>query len=167
MVAAVEHAPSAAAYRFYGFTLDLVRGALLAADGAEVALRPKAFALLRRFVESAGRLIDKDEIMAAVWPGVIVTDDSVTQVVKEIRRALGDDAQRLLRTVPRRGFLFAAEVSPVGDGAAPPAAVLPAAVLPAAVLPAAVLPAAVLPASGVAREGPLGTTFSPPTPAAP
>ncbi len=55
--------------------------------------------------------------MAAIWPGVIVTDDSVTQVVKEIRRALGDGEQRLLRTVPRRGFLFAAEVSRVDDQA--------------------------------------------------
>ncbi|MBV8869584.1 MAG: transcriptional regulator, partial [Acetobacteraceae bacterium] len=95
--------PKSAVYRFDCFTLDLVRGALLAAGGTEVALRPKAFSLLRQLVENAGRLIDRDEIMAAVWPGVIVTDDSVTQAIKEIRRALGDGEQRLLRTVPRRG----------------------------------------------------------------
>jgi TolB-like protein len=110
-------APKGTVYRFDCFTLDLVRGALLAAGGTEVALRPKAFTLLRQLVENAGRLIDRDEIMAAVWPGVIVTDDSVTQVVKEIRRALGDAEQRLLRTVPRRGFLFAAEVSRLDDKA--------------------------------------------------
>jgi TolB-like protein len=110
-------APKGTVYRFDCFTLDLIRGALLAAGGTEVALRPKAFALLRQLVENAGRLIDRDEIMAAVWPGVIVTDDSVTQVVKEIRRALGDGEQRLLRTVPRRGFLFAAEVSRIDDQA--------------------------------------------------
>lgn len=104
-------------YRFDCFTLDLIRGALLAAGGTEIALRPKAFALLRQLVENAGRLIDRDEIMEAIWPGVTVTDDSVTQVVKEIRRALRDDEQRLLRTVPRRGFLFAAEVSRVDDKA--------------------------------------------------
>jgi TolB-like protein len=68
-------------------------------------------------VENAGRLLDRDEIMAAVWPGVSVTDDSVTQAIKEIRRALGDGEQRLLRTVPRRGFLFAAEFSRVDDKA--------------------------------------------------
>ncbi|HJS83948.1 MAG TPA: winged helix-turn-helix domain-containing protein [Acetobacteraceae bacterium] len=110
-------APKGTVYRFDCFTLDLVRGALLAAGGTEVALRPKAFALLRQLVENAGRLIERDEIMAAVWPGVIVTDDSVTQAVKEIRRALGDGEQRLLRTVPRRGFLFAAEVSRIDDKA--------------------------------------------------
>ena len=98
-------------YRFDRFTLDTVRGALLAAGGTEVALRPKAFVLLARLVENAGRLLDRDEIMRAVWPGVVVTDDSITQCVKEIRRALGDEEQRLLRTLPRRGFLFAAEVS--------------------------------------------------------
>ncbi len=111
------HGPKGTVYRFDCFTLDLVRGALLAAGGTEVALRPKAFAFLRQLVENAGRLIDRDEIMAAIWPGVIVTDDSVTQVVKEIRRALGDGEQRLLRTVPRRGFLFAAEVSRLDDTA--------------------------------------------------
>jgi len=73
---------SRAVFRFDRFTLDLVRGALLDADGAELALRPKSFALLRHLVENAGRLIDRDEIMEAVWPGVVVTDDSIAQCVK-------------------------------------------------------------------------------------
>ena len=51
----------------------------------------------------------------AVWPDVFVTDNSITQCVRDIRRALGDEAQRLLRTVPRRGYLFAAEVSRTGS----------------------------------------------------
>src|ERR687889_2086195 len=100
-----------ATYRFEGFTLDLARGSLLAADGAEIALRPKALALLRYLVEHPGRLIDRDELMQAVWPSVFVTDDSVTQCVKEVRRALDDAEQRLLRTLPRRGYLWAAQVS--------------------------------------------------------
>lgn len=99
-----------AVYRFDRFVLDLVRGALLA-DGAERALRPKSFALLRHLVENPERLIDRDEIMRAVWPGVIVTEDSIAQCIKEIRRALGDDEQHFLRTLPRRGYLFAAKVS--------------------------------------------------------
>ncbi|MBD0275952.1 MAG: winged helix-turn-helix domain-containing protein, partial [Acetobacteraceae bacterium] len=133
--------PKGTIYRFDSFTLDVVRGALLAAGGTEIALRPKAFRLLRQLVENAGRLIDKEEIMAAVWPGVIVTDDSVTQVVKEIRRALGDGEQRLLRTVPRRGFLFAAEVSRFDNKAT-----------------LVVIP----PASGQAREEPPSPVASPP-----
>src|SRR3712207_4200312 len=71
---------AAMVYRFGGFTLDLSRGSLLAADGAEIALRPKAFALLRHLVQHPGRLVDRDELMRAVWPGVFVTEDSVTQI---------------------------------------------------------------------------------------
>src|SRR5215213_10934075 len=105
--------PRQSAYRFDRFVLDLNRGALVTADGAELALRPKSYALLRLFVENAGRLLDRDAIMAAVWPGVFVADDSVTQCVRDIRRALGDEKQTMLRTVQRRGYVFTAEVSRV------------------------------------------------------
>jgi TolB-like protein len=107
-----------AVYGFEGFTLDLVRGALLGPDGAERPLRPKSFALLRHMVENAGRLIEREEILEAVWPGLFVTEDSIGQCLKDVRRALGDDAQRLLRTLPRRGCIFAAEVSRL-DAASP------------------------------------------------
>src|SRR4051812_15347831 len=112
--------PRPAVYRFDRFTLDLARGALLGLDGAELPLRPKSFALLQLLVENAGRLLDRDTIMGAVWPDVFVTDDSITQCVGDIRRALGDEAQRLLRTIPRRGYLFAVEVA-----SAEPAMVVP------------------------------------------
>src|SRR3954462_14912680 len=102
------------AYYFDRFVLDLHRGALLALDGAELPLRPKSFALLQLFVENAGRLLDRDTIMRAVWPDVFVTDDSIIQCVRDIRRVFGDEAQGLLRTVPRRGYLFAAAVSRAG-----------------------------------------------------
>jgi TolB-like protein len=100
-----------AIYHFNGFTLDLPRAALLDPAGAEVSLRPKSFALLRHLVDNAGRLINRDEIMQAVWPDVVVTDDSITQCMKEIRRAIGDGEQRLLRTLPRRGYLLSASVT--------------------------------------------------------
>ncbi|MFO1037242.1 MAG: AAA family ATPase [Geminicoccaceae bacterium] len=104
----------ATAWRFDRFTLDLGRGTLLGPDGDEILLRPKSFALLRLLVENAGRLLDRDRIMAAVWPNVVVTDESITQCVRDIRKALCDEAQQLLRTVPRRGYLFAAAVDRVG-----------------------------------------------------
>jgi TolB-like protein/DNA-binding winged helix-turn-helix (wHTH) protein len=125
-------------WRFDRFRLDLARGALFHEDGAEIPLRPKALALLRHLVENAGRLVDRDEIMRVVWPGVIVTEDSIAQCVKQIRQALGDDEMRLLRTLPRRGFLFASETAtaeargpapaPTPPGAAPlgPAPLAPA-----------------------------------------
>ena len=100
-----------ASYHFDRFILDLTRGALVASDGVELPLRPKSFALLQFFVENAGRLLDRDTIMQAIWPDVFVTDNSITQCIRDIRRVLGDEAHGLLRTVPRRGYLFAAEVS--------------------------------------------------------
>src|SRR4051794_6265548 len=98
------------AYRFGRFTLDLARGVLVD-DGAELPLRPKSFALLRLFLENAGRLLDRDTIMAAVWPDVVVTDESIAQCVRDIRKVLGDEGQRTLRTVPRRGYRFDAELA--------------------------------------------------------
>jgi TolB-like protein/tetratricopeptide (TPR) repeat protein len=69
-------------------------------------------ALLRLLVENAGRIVDRDAIMDAVWPGVTVTDESITQCVRDVRKALGDETQRLLKTVPKRGYLLAVEVAP-------------------------------------------------------
>src|SRR6266851_786938 len=100
---------ASATYSFDRFVLHLDQGALMA-DGVECALRPKSFAVLRHFVENPGRLIGRDEIMQAVWPSVFVTDDSIVQCVRDIRRALGDDQQQLVRTLPRRGYLFTSQV---------------------------------------------------------
>lgn len=106
--------------RFNGFTLDLARGALRTVDGAEVPLRPKSFALLRHLAENAGQVVDRDALMQAVWPGIIVTDDSITQCVREIRRVLGDETQQLLRTLPRRGYLLAIPEAALPDPGPPP-----------------------------------------------
>jgi DNA-binding winged helix-turn-helix (wHTH) protein/pimeloyl-ACP methyl ester carboxylesterase len=99
---------------FAGFTLDLRRGCVRAGD-REIQLRPKSFAVLKYLVENAGRLVAKDELINAIWPSVIVTDESLTHCVSDVRRALSDSDQRLIRTVARRGYLFAASVTRVGD----------------------------------------------------
>ena len=80
--------------------------------GAEVKLRPKVYETLKYLVEHPGQLIGKQELMEAVWPDSFVTDDSLVQCTLELRRALDDRSQQLLRTVPRRGYLFTAEVIP-------------------------------------------------------
>ena len=67
-------------------------------------------------------VVDRDAIMAAVWPDVVVTDESITQCVRDIRKALGDEAQQLLKTVPKRGYLLAAEVAPAETTAPAPRA---------------------------------------------
>jgi adenylate cyclase len=108
-------------FRFEGYLLDLTRGCLRTED-RDIELRPKTFELLRYLVENNGRLVSKDEIFGTVWPNVIVTDDSIKRCVSELRVALGDREQRIIKTVPRRGYLFAAAVfqSAIGVGTAPP-----------------------------------------------
>ena len=100
-----------AVYRFEGFVLDLMRGALLTTSGNELHLRNKAFRLLRLFLENAGCLLDRSTINQTIWPDVTVGDDGITQCVRDIRRALGDDRQAIIKTVPRRGYIFAANVN--------------------------------------------------------
>jgi predicted ATPase/DNA-binding winged helix-turn-helix (wHTH) protein len=96
-------------YQFGDFTLDVRKGCLLK-TGVEIKLRPKVFEALRTFVEHPGRLIVKQELMQSVWPDAFVTDDSLVQCVLEVRRALGDSDQKVLKTVSRRGYLFTADV---------------------------------------------------------
>jgi TolB-like protein/DNA-binding winged helix-turn-helix (wHTH) protein/Tfp pilus assembly protein PilF len=94
---------------FDGFTLDLTRGCLLRGN-QEIKLPPKPYDALKYLVENPGRLISKRELIEALWPDTAVTDDSLVQCMKEVRRALGDDAQQIIKTVPRRGYIFEREV---------------------------------------------------------
>lgn len=106
------------AYGFDLFRLDLSRAVLRGPDDVELHLRPKAFALLRHLLENAGRLIGREDLLDALWPGLSVTDDSLTQCVSEIRQALGDRAGHVLRTVPRRGYVLLTAVTPLTGAAA-------------------------------------------------
>jgi TolB-like protein/DNA-binding winged helix-turn-helix (wHTH) protein/cytochrome c-type biogenesis protein CcmH/NrfG len=115
--------------RFDRYVLDLHRGCLLL-DGSEIALRPKTFAVLHYLTENSGRLVSKDELFAAVWPNLAITDDALVQSIGELRRALGDDGPRLIRTVPRRGYRLESPVSVIASGDPSPS--IAAAVLPAA-----------------------------------
>jgi DNA-binding winged helix-turn-helix (wHTH) protein len=77
----------------------------------DIYLRPKAFDVLCYLVESAGRLVSKSELHQAIWPDVVVSDDSLVQCIGELRQKLGDDEHRLIKTVSRRGYLLDASVS--------------------------------------------------------
>src|SRR5262249_20407767 len=105
--------------QFEGYTLDVARNVLRAAD-REIALRRKSFELLRYLVENADRLVTKDELFKAIWPDVTVSDESLTHCVSEVRQALGDSDQAIIKTVPRRGYRFAAPVTRVTASAAAP-----------------------------------------------
>jgi DNA-binding winged helix-turn-helix (wHTH) protein/TolB-like protein len=94
-------------------------------DDQPVALRPKTFALLVYLADRAGTVVGKQELIDAVWPGLVVTDDSLTQAISELRGALDDRGQKLIKTVPRRGYLFDAVVQPAPAAAADDAAAVP------------------------------------------
>jgi TolB-like protein/DNA-binding winged helix-turn-helix (wHTH) protein len=106
--------------RFDRFALDFDRGSLLL-DENEIALRPKTFGVLQFLVENSGRLVSKDELFAAVWPSIAVTDDVLVQSIGELRRALGENGPRLIKTIPRRGYRFESSVTadPVSVGVRP------------------------------------------------
>jgi len=92
-------------FRFESFTLDLERLCLRGPSG-QVDVRRKSFDVLRYLIEHAGRVVTKEELIRAVWPDVTVGDESLTQCISEVRRALDDERQRIIRTVPRRGYLI-------------------------------------------------------------
>ena len=129
----VTRMPGGKSFCFEAFTLDLRRGSLRTAD-REIDLRPKSFEVLRYLVENAGRLVPKDELIQTVWPDVIVTDESLTRCVSDVRLALQDQGQRIIKTVPRRGYLFAAPVwQPAMEASsAPSAAATPPIIAPEA-----------------------------------
>lgn len=92
--------------RFGEFRLDLRQSALFRGD-VEVKLRPKAFDALKHFAANPGRLIAKAELLESLWPGMTaVSEDSLAHCVMEVRRALGDTQQSLLKTVTGRGYIF-------------------------------------------------------------
>lgn len=86
--------------------LDLEAGELRSQAGEQVYLRPRSLAVLRLLAERAGAVVSKEDIFATVWDDAIVTEDSLTQCVVDIRRAIGDTERRVLRTVPRRGYVL-------------------------------------------------------------
>lgn len=109
---------SADVLQFEGFVLDLGRRALLRGD-RQIELRPKGFDVLACLARRAGHVVTKDELLAGVWPGVVVTEESLSRCVSDIRAALGDDGQRLLKTVPRRGYMLAAPAQLLRNTPAP------------------------------------------------
>ncbi len=87
-------------------TLDLGAGELVTGQGELAALRRQALDLLLVLGRRAEHVVTKDELMSLVWPDVVVGEGSLTQAIFEVRRALGDDQHRLVRTVARRGYML-------------------------------------------------------------
>jgi DNA-binding winged helix-turn-helix (wHTH) protein/TolB-like protein/Tfp pilus assembly protein PilF len=96
-----------------GFTIDVRRRVLLRRESGEaIALTAKAFDTLLYLAQHPGEVLDKDTLLAAVWPGVVVEENSLAQNISALRQALGEShgENRYIATVPRRGYRFVAEV---------------------------------------------------------
>ncbi|HXD42834.1 MAG TPA: winged helix-turn-helix domain-containing protein [Ramlibacter sp.] len=130
-------------------TFDPLSGEL-SLDGRCVRLRPRTAALLGHLLTHPDRVVGKDELMQAVWPDVVVTEDSIVKCVKEIRQALGEPARDWIRTLPRQGYAF------IGEPAAPPqSAPVPSADAPVPPVSETAIPQLRPPQALIARWRPL------------
>jgi DNA-binding winged helix-turn-helix (wHTH) protein/TolB-like protein/tetratricopeptide (TPR) repeat protein len=122
-----------ALYQFGDFALDVGQQRLSRRDtGENVALTAKAFDTLVYLVEHAQETLDRDELLRAIWPGVIVEENSLSQNISTLRQVLGEarGENRYILTIPRKGYRFIAKVSQLDElalptGTEPPAAPLP------------------------------------------
>lgn len=107
---------------FGDFRLNPVDG--LRRGARELHVTPKSLSVLYVLANRGGAVVSKDELIRAVWPDVAISDSALTSCIKELRRALGDDARqpRFIETLNRRGFRFLAPVSPAATRQAPPVA---------------------------------------------
>src|SRR5688500_4289062 len=98
-------------YEFAGRRLDAARRQLTH-HGRPVAMFPRCFDALVLLLEHRGKLLDKDFLLEALWPGVVVDENSLAKVISEVRRSLGEGPkdQGCIVTVPRRGYQFVGEV---------------------------------------------------------
>ena len=104
------------AYRFGDFTLTQSTRELKRGD-TPVAISPRAFDCLAYLIEHCDRAVGKDELVAAVWERVDVSDTQLGQTVLRARRAVNDDgqAQNVIKTVSRFGYRWVADVAVVSD----------------------------------------------------
>lgn len=112
-------------YEFNDFRLDPQQRLLLTSGGEPIPLAPKVFDTLLYFIERRGELLDKSVLMKAVWPNVVVEENSLNQNISALRRALkeGPSEHRYIVTEPGRGYRFVADVRAVtAEGPAAPAA---------------------------------------------
>jgi DNA-binding winged helix-turn-helix (wHTH) protein len=126
-------------YVFEDFVLDTDRRELRRGTDV-VPTAPQVFDLLEYFIRHRDRVVSKDDLIRAVWNGRIVSDAALTTRLNAARAAIGDDGdnQRLIKTLPRKGFRF---IGTVEEGQSPANASA---------------------SSAVASDGTAQSTFSPP-----
>lgn len=130
-------------YEFGPFRLEVAEH-LLSRNRETVQLQPKAFELLLVLVKHHGHLLEKDELLKAIWPDTVVGEVNLANNISILRKALGEgeQGQRFIETVPRRGYRF---IAPVREGTAAPDAAAGAQSGGVTVLSVAIKSIAVLP----------------------
>src|SRR5258708_39135983 len=98
-------------FEFGPFRLDTSEGTLWR-DGKRIPLTPKATATLVLLASNSGRLVEKDDLLKAVWPDTFVEEGSLAFQVSILRKTIGED---YIETIPRRGYRFAQPVRQVED----------------------------------------------------
>jgi TolB-like protein/DNA-binding winged helix-turn-helix (wHTH) protein/Tfp pilus assembly protein PilF len=115
----VEIAPKSAetlrlGAHFYSFADDQLR----TAGGEVVPLRSQSREVLAALAARAGQIVGKSELNDLIWPDIAVTEDSLVQCIADIRRAIGDDAHRIVQTFPKKGYrLNPGAGAPAANGA--------------------------------------------------
>ena len=97
-------------YQFGPFCLDLAEQQLRQ-DGHVLPVTPKVFDVLRVLVQNSGHLVEKERLLADVWPDSVVEEGAVNRSVSILRKTLGDSEQSYIETVPKRGYRFIARVT--------------------------------------------------------
>src|SRR6516225_12197056 len=99
-------------YEFGNFRLDAGKRALLNVHGTPISLTPKVYDTLAYLVQHAGTVLDKEELLRAVWPDTAIEENNLTQNISQLRRVLGErlGEHRYIVTLPGRGYEFVARV---------------------------------------------------------
>jgi Tol biopolymer transport system component/DNA-binding winged helix-turn-helix (wHTH) protein len=107
-------------YRFGDVEFDR-SGFRLTRSGRSVRVEPRVLEVLAHLLDNRGRLVEKRELLHAVWGGTAVSEGALTRAIAQLRKAIGDDAResRFLETVPTRGYRFLADVEVLANGASP------------------------------------------------
>ena len=99
-------------YEFGEFRVDGVKRLLLRVNGETIPLTPKIFDTLLYLIENNGKVIEKDELMSAIWTDTIVEENNLNKNISVLRRVLGEKPgeHRFIVTVPGQGYKFVAPV---------------------------------------------------------